>query len=152
MAPKPSVNPKLIRVVDSAGGLVVNNGQVCLAWQPRRKNWAIPKGTIEAGETPVQAAIREVREETGIIAEPVKELGMIEREGLKGEDSKGRDLAVWKTIHMFLFRTDEEELKPTDTKTKHMAKWYTLDEAVNINSYPEEKEFLLKHKKEILKR
>jgi len=132
---------KGMRVVASAGGLIVNNGRVCLAWQPRRRNWAFPKGSIEVGETPRQAAIREVREEAGVIGEPVRELGVLEREGLKDEGP------VWKVIHMFLFRTEEEELKPTESK--HIAKWFSLDEAVSIDPYEEEKEFLLKHKKDI---
>ena len=36
---------------------------------------ALPKGHVDPGETPVQAAQREVREETGVLAEPVRELG-----------------------------------------------------------------------------
>ena len=38
---------------------------------------ALPKGHLDQGETPLQAAIREVREETGLEVEPVEELGEI---------------------------------------------------------------------------
>lgn len=39
------------------------------------REWVLPKGHIEPGEPPEQAAIREVREETGVEARPVEQLG-----------------------------------------------------------------------------
>jgi len=44
--------------------------------------WSLPKGHIEAGETPEQAAIREVQEETGITSEITKSIGVIDFWGL----------------------------------------------------------------------
>lgn len=38
-------------------------------------HWVLPKGHIEAGETPEQTAVREVREETGVIARSLEPLG-----------------------------------------------------------------------------
>ena len=35
------------------------------------RNWDFPKGLVEPGEEPIEAAIREVREETGLVIEPV---------------------------------------------------------------------------------
>lgn len=55
-----------------AGGVVYRLGgpepEVLLILD-RSGNWTLPKGHLEAGETPVQAAVREVREETGVTAE-----------------------------------------------------------------------------------
>lgn len=51
--------------LDAAGGLVTNpQGQLLVFF--RRGSWDMPKGKIDPGETPEQAALREVREETGL--------------------------------------------------------------------------------------
>src|ERR1700720_652413 len=64
----------------SAGGVVVRGDEVVVIVPTRRAAdgspvLALPKGHVDDGETPVQAATREVREETGVLAEPVTELG-----------------------------------------------------------------------------
>jgi 8-oxo-dGTP pyrophosphatase MutT (NUDIX family) len=41
----------------------------------RRREWVLPKGHIERGETPEAAAVREVQEEAGVRAEPVSRAG-----------------------------------------------------------------------------
>lgn len=41
-------------------------GRVAVVWSPRRQEWSVPGGWREAGETPRQAAVREVAEETGV--------------------------------------------------------------------------------------
>src|SRR5690348_4829820 len=64
----------------SAGGVVVRGDEVVVIVPTRRasdgsKVLALPKGHIDPGESEVQAATREVREETGVVGEPVRELG-----------------------------------------------------------------------------
>jgi len=66
----------------SAGGVVVHGGQT-LVIVPRRRAadgsrvLGLPKGHIDPGESPLQAAVREVREETGVMAELVRDLGEV---------------------------------------------------------------------------
>lgn len=53
------------RLLEAAGGYVTNSsGQLLVFF--RRGSWDMPKGKIDPGETPEQAAVREVQEETGI--------------------------------------------------------------------------------------
>lgn len=64
-------------MVEAAGGIVLNDrGELLMI--SLRERWDLPKGHIEAGEEPSVAALREVREETGIVAELVGAEPLIE--------------------------------------------------------------------------
>jgi 8-oxo-dGTP pyrophosphatase MutT (NUDIX family) len=60
--------------IDAAGGIVQNNEKEVL-FIYRLGKWDLPKGKIEAGETPAIAAAREITEETGVsgltLTEPI---------------------------------------------------------------------------------
>ena len=45
-------------------------------WEPRVGSWCLPAGFMEAGETPEQTAVRELHEETGVIAQLTGLLGV----------------------------------------------------------------------------
>ena len=55
----------------TATGFVVHQNATLLHWHPKVKMWLPPGGHIEENEDPVQAALREVEEETGVRAEVV---------------------------------------------------------------------------------
>jgi 8-oxo-dGTP pyrophosphatase MutT (NUDIX family) len=52
-------------------GFVVDGDRTLLHWHKKLRIWLPPGGHVDANEDPVQAALREVREETGITAEIV---------------------------------------------------------------------------------
>src|SRR5262249_34680460 len=53
--------------------------------KPAPHDWVLPKGHIEKGESPDEAAVREVREEAGVEATVVRYAGLIEFDSPKGE-------------------------------------------------------------------
>jgi mutator protein MutT len=58
--------------VPAAGVVLAEQGRVLLVkrrWDPRAGAWCLPAGFMEAGETPEQTAVRELEEETGVIAQ-----------------------------------------------------------------------------------
>ena len=58
--------------VPAAGAILVEDARVLLVrrrWDPRAGAWCLPAGFMEAGETPEQSALRELEEETGLIAQ-----------------------------------------------------------------------------------
>ena len=61
------------KYIEAAGGLVYNDDGACL-FIYRRDKWDLPKGKIDAGELPIEAAKREVEEECGVVVREVNEL------------------------------------------------------------------------------
>jgi 8-oxo-dGTP diphosphatase len=69
---KPTVKPPV------STAIIVQDGRVLMARRREREGkllWSFPGGAIEAGETPEQAAVREVSEEVGLEVEAVQVLG-----------------------------------------------------------------------------
>ena len=73
--------PRAVLQQFSAGGLVVDEtGKILLIRARNLRNqpvWTLPKGTLQPGETSAEAALREVREETGYECEVVRALGPV---------------------------------------------------------------------------
>jgi ADP-ribose pyrophosphatase YjhB (NUDIX family) len=127
----------------SAGGVVLNaRGQVLVVSQ-HGTSWSLPKGHVEEGEGLLEAARREVREESGVERlELVAELGSYER--YKISATGGEDRSELKTIHMFLFRTEEKTLRPQDPENPE-ARWVERDDVAELLTHPADREFFLRH-------
>jgi 8-oxo-dGTP diphosphatase len=52
--------------IRAAGGVVVHDGRIAVVHRPKYDDWSLPKGKLEDGESFQDAALREVKEETGI--------------------------------------------------------------------------------------
>ena len=130
----------------SAGGLVIDStgtkglliGRRDLKDQTReRLLWSLPKGHIEEGETPEQAAIREVQEETGIESEIARELGVIDFWFMAGGNR------IHKTVHHYLFKEVGGSLAPQITEVDDVG-WFPLGEIIELLAYPDEKKLIAK--------
>ena len=129
---------KMIKT-ESAGGVVVNAEGRVLVVSQYGTSWSLPKGHIEAGETPLEAARREIREETGVTRlELVRPLGSYTRHRL-GRDG-GEDRSELKTIHLFLFRTDATELAPIDSDNPE-ARWVERESVAGLLTHAKDREF-----------
>jgi 8-oxo-dGTP pyrophosphatase MutT (NUDIX family) len=123
----------------SAGGVVLNpEGRVLIVSQ-KGTSWSLPKGHIEEGENELEAARREIYEESGVSRlELIKELGSYQRFKL-GRDGR-EDRSELKTIHLFLFRTSETTLRPVDPDNPE-ARWVDLEEAAQLLTHPHDRDF-----------
>lgn len=126
----------------SAGGLVLDrSGTVTkaalIARHDRRGRliWSLPKGHVEAGETNEAAAIREVREETGIVGRILAPLGTIDF-WFTTEQHR-----VHKTVHHFLLEAFGGELSDDDIEVVEVA-WVPLDEVGSRLGYADERRLL----------
>lgn len=127
---------------ESAGGVVINSrGEIALVLHGTGQAWwGFPKGHVDDNEEILDAAKREIEEETGIKnLELLRPLGSYQR--LKASAKDG-DASEYKTIHMFLFSTDQEELKPIDPVHPE-AKWVKKDQVAATLSHPKDAEFYL---------
>jgi 8-oxo-dGTP pyrophosphatase MutT (NUDIX family) len=124
----------------SAGGVVVRDGRVVVIVPTRRaadgsRVLALPKGHVDPGETPIQAAEREVREETGIVAEPVAELG----ESRYWYRRDGR--TIGKRVSFFLFEFRGGSIEDHDDEVEEV-RWMDLKEAETALSHAAEREMV----------
>ena len=116
-------------------------GQVLVVNQ-NGNSWSLPKGHIDQGEKPLDAAKREIYEESGVnTLEYIKDLGSYTR--YKISLSGGDDPSELKKIHLFLFKTDRKILKPIDPQNPE-ARWVEKEKVEELLTHPKDKKFFRK--------
>ena len=100
--------------------------------------WTLPKGLIEPGEESLQAAVREVREETGVDVEP---RGFLDLINYFYRDGQGE--LVYKTVHYYLFAVKDGQVVPQLEEISD-ARWFPAREAVERCDYPDTRPVLEK--------
>jgi 8-oxo-dGTP pyrophosphatase MutT (NUDIX family) len=122
----------------SCGGVVVR-GADCIVIVPTRRDaagarvLALPKGHPENGESPADAALREVREEAGVEATVREKLGDV-RYWYQRDGSR-----IAKTVTFFLLDYVSGEPQDHDHEVEH-ARWIGLEEAAHSLSYKGERD------------
>jgi len=124
----------------SAGGAVVRDHEVIVIVPVkrdanRRRVLALPKGHLDGGETPEEAAKREVAEETGVTADLIEKLGDVEY----SYERRGR--RRHKRVAFYLFKYRSGSLEDHDQEIED-ARWMPLAEAVHALTYPGEREIV----------
>ncbi len=132
----------------SAGGLIWRRSphgaiEVVLVKPAGKDYWAIPKGHLEKGETIVEAAIREVREETGLTVSETMPLGDISYVYSFHEDGGGPLVRIFKRVHFFLMRSQGGDTSRHDSEIDEVA-WIDLDQAMRKASFDTERKLIAK--------
>jgi ADP-ribose pyrophosphatase YjhB (NUDIX family) len=127
------------KVTVSAGGVVINRQGMILVVNQNGTSWSLPKGHVDSGEEPLQAAIREIMEESGIDdLHFLRVLGVYGR--FKLGKNTGEDKQEWKVLLFFLFKTRQNELNPKDPHHPQ-ARWVHPDEVEALLTHPKDKAF-----------
>lgn len=130
---------KAFKYIEAAGGLIRQEDKVL--WIYRLKKWDLPKGKIDSGETPEQAAIRECEEECSI-GRLIVENFLCHTYHIY--DYKG-DFAFKKTYWYDMVSADKNILKPQVEEHIEKVEWMPVDKIKKVvlpNTYPTIKEVL----------
>ena len=123
----------------SSGGVIINNNLILLL-KKYNGDYVLPKGRIERGESIEEAALREVKEESGITGEIRKYLGKIDYSFI----NRMRNIKIDKTVHFFLMSTKDTHTKPQSMEGFKTAKFYEREEAISLMKYSQEREIIRK--------
>jgi 8-oxo-dGTP pyrophosphatase MutT (NUDIX family) len=125
---------RMTRAANGANGSGAGH-EVALVGRIKHDLWALPKGTPHAGEAPEATALREVREETGLLTRIVAEIGMIEytfqRKGVRYR----------KEVLHFLMEATGGDITDHDEEYDFV-EWVPLDEAIQRLTHENEAEIV----------
>lgn len=118
-------------MIRAAGGVVAHDGAVLLVHRPKYDDWTFPKGKAEPDESDEECALREVREETGLICEPGRELPSV---------SYLDRYARPKRVRYWLMTPLGGSFTPT--KEIDLVEWLVPEEAAGRLTYERDRELL----------
>jgi 8-oxo-dGTP diphosphatase len=122
--------------IEAAGGVVMRRGpdetEIAVVHRPRYDDWSFPKGKLDPGETFEEAALREVREETGLVCRLGPELAFAHY-----EDNKGRP----KVVRYWLMAVIEDPgFEPNDEVDD--LRWLVPIEAAELLTYSRDRKLV----------
>lgn len=123
----------------SSGGVIIHDNLILLL-KKYNGDYVLPKGRVEKGETIEEAALREVKEESGIDGNIEKYLGKIKYSFF----NRVRKVNVDKTVHFFLMSTKDTHTMPQSMEGFKTAKFYDKDEALKLMRFKQERSIIQK--------
>lgn len=124
------------RVRNSARSIVIEGGKVAMIYSPKYGYYKFPGGGIESGEDPVEAMVRETREEAGlaILQESVREYGMVHR--MQKSDNDPAECFVQDNYY-YLCEADanavEQDLQGYEAEEGYVRVWVEPQVAIEKN-------------------
>lgn len=123
----------------SAGGIVFYHNSICLL-QKFSGDWVLPKGRLEPNETLMEAALREVYEETAIRAVVLHYVGKVSYEYYYFGNKNKRK----KTVHWFLMKAKNRQCQPLHGEGFMKAQFIEMHKAKVILNFETEKHMVKK--------
>jgi 8-oxo-dGTP diphosphatase len=123
--------------IEGAGAVLwqaTDDGDVTIAiiHRPRYDDWSLPKGGVDAGESHIQAAFREVLEETGVKAVFGPEIGTVDYE-VNG---------VTKEVRYWLAEADQFNAATPNPEEVDATEWLSISDAINKLSNADDREIV----------
>ena len=126
----------------SCGGVVIYRGKILAlykSYKNRYEGWVLPKGTVEEGETHMQTALREVKEEAGITnVKPVsEEIFSLESLTVDGHVKKGNYISSHLHLNVtYLLEADSDEAVSIKADENSGVAWFSPEEALKKSTEP----------------
>ena len=119
----------------SCGCIILKNKKVLLVYEKNRNFWGFPKGHMENGETEIETALREVKEEVGLDVEIYKERRYTLNYIIRDE--------IDKTTVLYIAKAKNDEIIMQENEIENI-RWCSFEEALNILTFDNWKEMFKK--------